>query len=43
MVEGAVIGEVASRYGVRATLIASWRRQLERQPMRESGAKGVPH
>ena len=29
MVEGAVIGEVATQYGVRAALIASWRRQLE--------------
>jgi transposase-like protein len=38
-VEGAVIGEVAARYGVRAALISSWRRQLERQPVRASSAK----
>jgi transposase-like protein len=43
MVEGAVIGEVATRYGVRAALIASWRRQLERQPARGAGAKSAPH
>jgi transposase-like protein len=43
MVEGAVIGEVADRYGVRAALIGSWRRQLERQPVRGAGAKSAPH
>jgi transposase-like protein len=42
MVEGAVIGEVAERYGVRAALIGSWRRQLERQPVRGAGAKNAP-
>jgi len=42
MVEGAVIGEVAERYGVRAALIGSWRRQLERQPVRAAGAKNAP-
>lgn len=43
MVQGALIGEVASRYGVRGALIASWRRQLERQPVRGSGLKNAPH
>lgn len=42
MVEGAVIGEVANRFGVRAALIASWRRQLERQPVRGASAKNAP-
>lgn len=43
MVPGAVLGEVANRYGVRAALIASWRRQLERQPVRGLSAKDAPH
>jgi transposase-like protein len=43
MVEGAVIGEVADRYGVQAALIGSWRRQLDRQSVRGAGAKSAPH
>ena len=42
MVDGTVIGEVASRYGVRAALIVSWRRRIERQPARGSRAKSTP-
>jgi transposase-like protein len=43
MVDDTVIGEVASRYGVRTALIASWRRRIERQPARGSCAKSTPH
>jgi hypothetical protein len=39
MAEGAVIGDVADRFGVRAALIESWRQQLERQPVRGADPK----